>query len=315
MAREGERPAVQVRNLHKRYKDVKAVDGVSFEVYHGEVFCLVGPNGAGKTTTIECAQGLRVPDEGTVSVMGLDPQTSAKKLSFLVGSQLQESQLQNNIKVWEVLDLYASFYPYPADWGLLLERLNLSEKYNARYDRLSGGQKQRLKVALALVNDPQVIFLDELTTGLDPRARRAIWDLVLDIKNQGRTVVLTTHYMEEAEKLSDRVAIMNQGRLEISGSPRDLIEGLGQETKVEITTQNPIPAGLLESLPHVDTVTYRVFETGGHGASVKGTSQDLVVSLVNALHKAGAVITSLKLHEPTLEDVFLAFCGERGAMG
>src|SRR6478672_10399296 len=207
-------PVVQVSAVRTTYGRTVAVDEVSFEVYQGEIFGLVGPNGAGKTTTMECVEGLRIPDRGTISVLGLDPVRDVYALQERIGVQLQQAQLQKRIKVWEAVHLWASLYrKQPRGADQLLDQLGLAEKRDAWFMTLSGGQKQRLFIALALINDPDVVFLDELTTGLDPQARRAIWDLVREIRAKGRTVLLTTHLMEEAERLCDRVAIIERGRL------------------------------------------------------------------------------------------------------
>ncbi len=310
-------PAIEVLNLRKVYGDVAAVDGISFQVRPGEIFCMVGPNGAGKTTTVECIEGLRKPDAGLIRVLGLNPHKDSHQLASRIGTQLQESALQSNIKVWEVLDLYASFYPRSADWRVLLERLNLSDKYHARYEKLSGGQKQRLKIALALVNDPEAVFLDELTTGLDPQARRDIWDLIFDIRSQGKTVFLTTHYMDEAERLADRVAIMNAGKIVALDSPRSLIRSLGHQVKVMLMTKGPVERGLLEGIPEVESVDYDTGQDdqgpgpGTHSLAVTGRGEGLVVAVVNALYREGTAIAGLRVQEPTLEDVFLALAGDK----
>src|ERR1700681_3817401 len=215
---------IQVSKVCKTYGATVAVDEVSFEVQDGEIFGLIGPNGAGKTTTMECIEGLRTPDHGTISVLGLDPFRQVYKLQERIGVQLQQAQLQKRIKVWEAVDLWASLYRKNAvDGERLLEQLGLSDKRNAWFMNLSGGQKQRLFIALALINDPEVVFLDELTTGLDPQARRAIWDLVRGIRDRGKTVFLTTHLMEEAERLCDRVAIIEYGKIIDIGSPEELV--------------------------------------------------------------------------------------------
>lgn len=220
---------VKVEKLRKVYGATVAVDEVSFEVEEGEILGMVGPNGAGKTTTIECLEGLRKPDAGTVRVLGLDPQRAGRHLRERVGIQLQASALPDRTRVWEALDLYSSFYPRAADWEELLARLGLAEKRNTPCGRLSGGQKQRLFIALALLPDPKLVFLDELTTGLDPQARHAIWDLVRDVRDCGKTILLTTHFMEEAEKLCDRVAILDHGRFVALDTPAALIHNLGAE--------------------------------------------------------------------------------------
>src|SRR5439155_9919304 len=209
---EASRPVIQVSGIRKTYGSTVAVQDVSFEVHQGEIFGLIGPNGAGKTTTMECIEGLRRPDQGTISVLGLDPFRDVYKLQNRIGVQLQQAQLQKRIKVWEAVHLWASLYKKNVvDGDRLLEQLGLAEKRNAWFMTLSGGQKQRLFIALALVNDPELVFLDELTTGLDPQARRAIWELVRGIRERGKTVFLTTHLMEEAERLCDRVAIIDHG--------------------------------------------------------------------------------------------------------
>lgn len=217
---------VHVEGLRKTYGETVAVEDVSFEVYAGEIFGMVGPNGAGKTTTIECLEGLRKPDGGTIHVLDVDPQRESHILRERTGIQLQQSNLPDRMKVWEALDLYASFYPKAADWEKLLAQLGLEEKRNAPFAKLSGGQKQRLFIALALLPDPQLVFLDELTTGLDPQARHAIWDLVRDVRAQGKTVFLTTHFMEEAERLCDRVAVLDHGRIVALDTPAALIHNL-----------------------------------------------------------------------------------------
>jgi len=217
---------VHVEGLRKTYGATVAVEDVSFEVYAGEIFGMVGPNGAGKTTTIECLEGLRKPDGGTIRVLDVDPQRESHILRERTGIQLQQSNLPDRMKIWEALDLYASFYPKAADWEKLLAQLGLEEKRNAPFAKLSGGQKQRLFIAQALLPDPQLVFLDELTTGLDPQARHAIWDLVRDVRAQGKTVFLTTHFMEEAERLCDRVAVLDHGRIVALDTPAALIHNL-----------------------------------------------------------------------------------------
>jgi ABC-2 type transport system ATP-binding protein len=210
---------IEVDHLHKRYRDAVAVEDVSFTVEQGEIFAILGPNGAGKTTTVEIIEGLRTSDGGTVRVLGLDPQRDRAALRQRVGVQLQQSQLPEQLKVWEALELYSSFYDRPADWRRLLERLGLSDKRNARYGKLSGGQQQRLSIALALVGNPQLAVLDELTTGLDPNARREVWGLIEQIRERGVTVVLVTHFVEEADRLADRVALLDGGRLVAIDTP------------------------------------------------------------------------------------------------
>jgi ABC-2 type transport system ATP-binding protein len=300
---------VEASSLRKTYGTVVAVDDVSFQVRAGEIFTLVGPNGAGKTTTIECMEGLRAPDSGSVTVLGLDPRKDRYQVRSRVGMQLQESALQPNLKVWEACDLFSSFYPRPVDWRALLDRLGLMEKRDAAFSKLSGGQKQRLYVALALLNDPEVVFLDEITTGLDPQARRSIWDLVLEIKRRGKTVLLTTHYMEEAAHLSDRVAIIDAGKIVALDSPDSLIRDLSAEeriTFVVLSSPEPFQSALLSSVPGVTRV-----ETDGDKVAVYGTGESLVAAVVGALAGAGVRFTDLRPERPSLEDVFLAKTGKQ----
>src|SRR6202795_4952135 len=232
-------PVIQVSGVRKTYGSMVAVDEVSFEVNEGEIFGLIGPNGAGKTTTMECVEGLRTPDRGTISVLGLNPFRDVYKLQDRIGVQLQQAQLQKRIKVWEAVDLWAALYQKKTvDGERLLEQLGLIEKRNAWFMNLSGGQKQRLFIALALINDPEVVFLDELTTGLDPQSRRAIWELVRGIRERGKTVFLTTHLMEEAERLCDRVAIIEHGRIIDIDTPQGLVARHCPERTVVLDTEN-----------------------------------------------------------------------------
>src|SRR6478672_5241797 len=232
-------PVVQVSAVRTTYGRTVAVDEVSFEVYQGEIFGLIGPNGAGKTTTMECVEGLRVPDRGAISVLGLDPARQVYALQERIGIQLQEAQLQKRIKVREAVGLWATLYRRPVNGDRLLEQLGLGDKRDAWFMTLSGGQKQRLFIALALINDPELIFLDELTTGLDPQARRAIWELVRGIRQRGKTVFLTTHLMEEAERLCDRVAIIEHGRIIDIDTPDGLISRHCPEQTVVLATDDP----------------------------------------------------------------------------
>jgi len=242
---------VVLDNLLKSYGDLRAVDGVSFEVRRGEVFGMVGPNGAGKTTTIECLEGLRHPSEGSARVLDLDPQRDGYELRERIGVQLQQSSLPDRLRVREVLDLFAAFYRHPLDWRPILDDLGLGDKASAPFAKLSGGQKQRLFIALALVNDPEIVFLDELTTGLDPQARRAMWDLVKRIRDRGKTVFLTTHYMEEAEELCDRVAVMDRGRIVALDTPQNLIASLEAENRITFSVDGPLDLAPFRALPGV----------------------------------------------------------------
>lgn len=297
---------VKVEELRKTYGKTVAVDNISFEVYEGEIFGMVGPNGAGKTTTIECIEGLRQPDKGNIGVLGLSPKKDENHLRERIGVQLQTSALQDRIKVWEALDLYASFYPKSIDWETLLERLGLADKRNDYFDKLSGGQKQRVFVALALINDPEVVFLDELTTGLDPRARHSIWDLVRDIQKSGKTVILTTHFMEEAEHLCDRVAIVDHGRIVALDSPENLIQSLGAENRIifNVESANGLPSEKLKDLTGVTRI-----EQIGDRVVVYGTGDELVGIVVNALTSKGIRFSNLRTEQPNLEDVFLTLTG------
>ncbi len=295
---------IEVESLRKAYGRTVAVDGVSFEVRRGEVFGMVGPNGAGKTTTIECVEGLRRPDGGYIRVLGLDPQRDRIQLLQRIGVQLQESNLAPRLKVGEAMRLFASFYPRSVDGEILLERLGLAEKRDTYYDKLSGGQKQRLFIALALINDPEIVFLDELTTGLDPHARRDMWDLVREVRDQGKTVFLTTHYMEEAEELCDRVAIIDRGRVIALDTPEALIASLDSESRVAFTYEGPLDVEALRRLPEVSRL-----EAENGTVTVYGRGESLLPAVVNAVAAGGAVIRTLQNRRASLEDVFLALTG------
>jgi ABC-2 type transport system ATP-binding protein len=298
---------VQVEGLRKVYAATVAVEEVSFEVHGGEIFGMVGPNGAGKTTTIECLEGLRKPDKGVVRVLGVDPQRDGRTLRERTGMQLQQSNLPDRMRVWEALDLYASFYPKAADWEVLLAQLGLEEKRNASFAKLSGGQKQRLFIALALLPDPQLVFLDELTTGLDPQARHAIWALVRDVRAKGKTVLLTTHFMEEAEKLCDRVAILDHGKIVALDTPAALIRSLGAEERVVFVLEGTLPAGFERALAgkaRIEILGERVTVRARNGRKVP-----LVSEVVGLLSGQGIQFRDLRTEQPTLEDVFLNLTG------
>jgi len=299
-------PIVKVEQLRKTYGETVAVDEVSFEVQEGEIFGMVGPNGAGKTTTIECLEGLRKPDQGKVRVLSLDPQRDSQSLRTRTGMQLQQSNLPERMKVWEALDLYSSFYPKAADWKELLVQLGLEEKRNALFSKLSGGQKQRLFIALALLPDPQLVFLDELTTGLDPQARHAIWDLVRDVRSKGKTILLTTHFMEEAEQLCDRVAILDHGRIVALDTPAALIRNLGTEERVVFSVEAGLPAAFEKALSGASRV-----EVQGERVVVYGSSNQvpLVSEVVTQLTKQAIQFRDLRTEQSTLEDVFLKLTG------
>ncbi|RME44363.1 MAG: ABC transporter ATP-binding protein [Caldilineae bacterium] len=296
--------AIEVRDLRKSYGDTLAVDGISFEVAAGEIFGMVGPNGAGKTTTIECIEGLRRPDAGHIRVAGLNPQTDGYALRTRIGVQLQESALPQRIKVWEALDLFAAFYPRSLPQESLLAQLGLQKQRNTPFARLSGGQKQRLFIALALLPDPEIVFLDELTTGLDPQARRAMWDMVRDIRQQGKTVFLTTHFMEEAERLCDRVAVIDHGRIIALDTPARLIRQLGAGHRIAFRLENGFQPDVLQGLEGVQRI-----ETTGEEVIVYGQSEAVVSQVVNALTARQVRFCDLRTEQPTLEDVFLALTG------
>ena len=280
------------------------MDDVSFEVAAGEIFGLIGPNGAGKTTTMECVEGLRRPDRGTISILGLDPFRDSHALQDRIGVQLQEAQLQKRIKVWEAVDLWSSLYRVHTDGTRLLEQLGLSERRNAWFMTLSGGQKQRLFIALALINDPEVVFLDELTTGLDPQARRAIWELVRDIRRRGKTVFLTTHLMEEAERLCDRVAIMDHGRVIDIGTPAELVRRYCPERSVTVATDDAGAPERFRAIPQIDSVTI-----DGRLVTITGRGDDLVTQVIRCLAEHRMQVIDFRTTAPTLEDVFLRLTG------
>lgn len=298
-------PALRVRALRKAFKDVVAVDGIDLDVQPGECFGLLGPNGAGKTTTIEICEGLTTADAGTVEVLGRRWETGGHDLRQELGIQLQETQLPEKITVRETLELFRSFFrqgPRPAE---LLALVELQEKRDARVGTLSGGQRQRLALACALVGDPQLLFLDEPTTGLDPQARRQLWDLIARFKAEGRTILLTTHYMEEAEQLCERVAIMDHGKVIARGSPRELIGSIGADHVVECATSGVPDVTALEAIP------------GVRGAQLQGAALRLQVTelhhavpaIIDALARQGLPLTELRTHSASLEDVFVSLTG------
>jgi ABC-2 type transport system ATP-binding protein len=297
---------IEVQHMRKRYGDTVAVDDVSFTVEEGEIFGILGPNGAGKTTTVECIEGLRTPDSGTISVLGLDPIRDRGELRQRVGAQLQDSELPERLRVGEALELYSSFYRQPADWPALLDTLGLAEKRDTRFGKLSGGQKQRLSIALALVGSPRVAVLDELTTGLDPQARRDTWALIEGIRNQGVTILLVTHFMEEAERLCDRVALIDSGKIVALDSPAGLATGVDAEQRVRFRPSRPLDDSLLTSLPEVTGVTRR-----GDTVVVTG-SGDVALAVTSALARNGIVAAQLRVDQASLEDAFVALTGHDG---
>src|SRR5256714_2764316 len=291
------RPVIQVSGVRKTYGKTVAVDEVSFEVNHGEIFGLIGPNGAGKTTTMECIEGLRTPDRGTISVLGLDPFRHVYELQNRIGVQLQQAQLQKRIKVWEAVDLWASLYQKKAiDGEHLLEQLGLADKRGAWFMNLSGGQKQRLFIALALINDPEVVFLDELTTGLDPQSRRAIWDLVRGIRARGKTVFLNTHLMEEAERLCDRVAIIEYGKIIDIDRPEQLVDRHCPERSVILNTGDTHAAERFRRIPHVDAVGREHLTF-----AIRGRGNELVTDVIRCLAEHDMRVIDFRMERPTLE--------------
>jgi ABC-2 type transport system ATP-binding protein len=299
-------PVIRVSGVRKTYGTTVAVHDVSFDVNDGEIFGLIGPNGAGKTTTMECIEGLRRPDRGAISVLEMDPVRDVYQLQDRIGVQLQQAQLQKRIKVWEAVDLWASLYKKKTvDANRLLEQLGLTEKRNSWFMNLSGGQKQRLFIALALINDPEVVFLDELTTGLDPQARRAIWDLVRGIRERGKTVFLTTHLMEEAERLCDRVAIIEHGRIIDIDTPENLVKRHCPERSVILATQDSSSAAEhFRAIPHVQ----EVLRNESH-LTIRGCGDNLVTDVIRCLSANQIAVSDFRTVLPNLEDVFLKLTG------
>jgi len=303
-------PIIEVKGLIKRYGNFTAVNGIHFEVKKGEVFGLLGPNGAGKTTTMELIEGLRKPDGGTACVAGYDTQTSLGKIKEIIGVQLQSTSLFDLLKVREIMNMYASFYQSPVSVDKLLEDMILTDKAQARVKHLSGGQKQRLAIALALVNEPQVVFLDEPTTGLDPQARRTLWDIILRLKEQGKTIVLSTHYMDEAHALCDRICLIDQGQVIALDTPQNLVRSLQSESAIEF------------QLPHIDEQLDSLLDELNQLQGVKQTDtrQDVFIlytdhlqaTLLDFIHlteRNQLIFTDLQTRTATLEDVFLHMTG------
>ncbi|WP_370325795.1 ATP-binding cassette domain-containing protein [Euzebya sp.] len=294
---------IEVRDLVKSYDGRPVVDGVSLTVDAGEVFAIVGTNGAGKTTTVESILGLRRPDAGTIRVLGMDPQRDRAAVALRVGAQLQESRLPAKITVTEALELYASFYPDPLDGEELLADLGLTEKADGRYAQLSGGQRQRVNVALALIGNPEIAVLDELTTGLDPQARRETWWLVERIRDRGVTVVLVTHFMEEAERLADRVAVFDAGRIIATGTPTSLTTGASAEQRLRFRPSQPVDDAVLRAVDDVSDVARH-----GDRVEVLGTG-GVIQAVLAALTRDGVVAEELRVDQPSLDDAFVALTG------
>ncbi|MGA2503821.1 MAG: ABC transporter ATP-binding protein [Anaerolineales bacterium] len=295
--------AITVSHLKKTYGDIKAVEDVSFAVNEGEMFGMLGPNGAGKTTTVECITGLRRPNGGTISVLGLDPQADRDALHPIVGVQLQSSTFPDKLKVREILDMYQSFYPNPANPEELARALGLSEKLGSYYKTLSGGQKQRMSVALALIGRPKIAVLDEMTTGLDPQARLDTWELIEKNRDRGMTIILVTHSMEEAERLCDRVALIDQGRIIALDTPYGLAEKVTGGKQVRFVPSKSFDDQLLKALPEVKTIEHQ-----GKHVKVVGSGQ-LINAVILTLAQNG--IDALEIHSEgaTLEDAFVKLTG------
>jgi ABC-2 type transport system ATP-binding protein len=300
-------PIIEVNQLHKRYGETVAVSDVSFDVAEGEIFGILGPNGAGKTTTVECIAGLRERDGGHISVLGLDPGREQKELREVLGMQLQESAMPEKLRVGEALELFASFYRDPADWRELVSTLGLESTLEQRYGKLSGGQKQRLSIALALIGGPRVAILDELTTGLDPSARRDTWALIERVRDSGVTVLLVTHFMEEAERLCDRVALIDAGRTVAVDTPAGLSARAGNGQELRFRPSAPFDHELLLALPEVESV-----HAHGDQLTVRGGGE-LPSAVIATLARAGVVAEGLRIQQSSLEDAFVTLTDHAGS--
>ncbi|QOV35424.1 ABC transporter ATP-binding protein [Streptomyces ferrugineus] len=298
---------IEVTDLRKSYGDRTVVDGVSFAVEEGEIFGILGPNGAGKTTTVECVEGLRVPDAGRVRVTGLDPVADHARVARVLGAQLQESELQAKLTVREALELYAAFYPRPLDWRPLAERLGLTAKLTTRFAKLSGGQKQRLFIALALIGNPRAVVLDELTTGLDPRARRDTWQLIEDVRASGVTVLLVTHFMEEAQRLCDRIAVIDKGRIAALDTPAGLIRRSAGATVISFTPSAALDDSDLNALPGLASVEHK------DGRVTLAGTDETVNAVITLLARSHVTAHQLRVTDATLDDAFLDLTKETSA--
>ncbi|BCJ48462.1 multidrug ABC transporter ATP-binding protein [Actinoplanes ianthinogenes] len=294
---------IEVDGLIKRYGEHTAVDGVGFAVEPGEIFGILGPNGAGKTTTVECVEGLRRADGGTITVCGIDAQHDGDRLRQVLGAQLQQSELPDKLTVGEAMELYSSFYREPADWRELIDTLDLTGKLGAQFRKLSGGQKQRLSIALALVGNPQVAVLDEVTTGLDPQARRDAWELIERIRARGVTILLVTHFMEEAERLCDRLAVIDAGRLVAVDTPAGLIARVDDRRRIRFRPSAPLDHALLTALPEVVSV-----QRAGHQLVVTGTG-NVLLAVTGVLAREQITAGDLRVEQTTLDDAFVALTG------
>ena len=300
---------ISVEGLSKRYGDLSAVDGVSFGVRRGEIFGILGPNGAGKTTTLECIEGLVKPTAGKTAVLGIDTQRQPETVKERIGVQLQASAYFDNLTLKEILDLFGMFYRRRVDPIALLERVNLADRANTTVAKLSGGQKQRFTIAATLVNDPDVVFLDEPTTGLDPQARRSLWEFVQEMNADGRTVVLTTHYMEEAEFLCDRIAIMNGGKIVALDTPANLVRSLPVPYEIKIRIDGIDGAQSTDELGALACVQEAIADDGGAVRLLSADASATVPSLMEWAGRTGAALTHLEVMPANLEDVFLHITG------
>ena len=296
---------IDVKNLRKSYGDTEVVSGVSFSVEPGEIFGIIGRNGAGKTTTVECVSGLRTADAGQISVLGLDPRRHREQIVRNVGVQLQESALPDRMTAAEALSLYASFYPRPDDPARLLAELGLESAARTPYAKLSGGQKQRLSIALALIGSPRIAILDELTTGLDPQARRETWQLISRVRERGVTILLVTHFMDEAERLCDRIAVIHDGKVAALGSPAELTAHIAAGQVLRLRTSGPADAAALAALPAVTSI-----EDNDGELTVTGTGEALPAVVVE-LSRQRLIPIDLRVEQASLEDAFLTLTGER----
>ena len=297
---------VEVKNLTKRYGDLVAVNEVSFSIKKGEIFGLLGPNGAGKTTTVEMIEGLRKPDGGTIKVCGIDVPKGTDRVKEIIGAQLQSTTIYDTIKVREVVDLFGGYYQKSIPTDQILEDVSIADKQGSFVGTLSGGQKQRVALALALVNDPEVLFLDEPTTGLDPQARRNVWDIIEGLRGKGKTIILTTHYMEEAERLCDRVGIIDHGRIIALDTTRDLIAKQNLESSIEFTTSKSVSKEFFEKLPKVS----KVAQDGDRFILHTKESSRVLAELTRLAEENGLNLENISVRKATLEDVFLALTGK-----
>jgi len=300
-------PAISIRDLKKNYGDIKAVDGITLEVEEKEIFGILGPNGAGKTTTLEMVETLREPDSGEITVLGLDVRKNARAVKEIIGVQLQTTVFFDELTVWETIDLFSAFYPQTLTADELVDLAELKEKAGSRVNDLSGGQHKRLSIALALVNDPSIVFLDEPTTGLDPQARRRIWEMVEHLRDQDKTVVITTHYIEEAEYLCDRVAVMDQGRIIALGTPDQLIDEYVSDSIITFRLNPPVDEEIVRGLHGVASV--RAGE--GEYQVTTPVPQETLRGIVAMAHEQGVKADDINMKRATLEDVFLKITGRR----